>query len=135
MDRVDDGVPGADVPEVTGALDGPTADEQPRTLGDQLVGIVDNARALATRFGLRPYRVFLVHGRWSGDRKGEGTFEVTVKRELVPVPVVRDMSAVRSALRAQGRVEEGDIVIDEISPRIPEDDLRGRTPDLTDPAR
>jgi hypothetical protein len=135
QDRVRDGVPGSGVPEVSGELAGPRPGDEPETLAWRLTGVVDRARALNSKFGLRPYRVFLVHVRWTGKRRGEGEQQLMSRREILPVPRVRDMDSVRRNVHSTGVIEEGDIVIDEISARIPEDDLMGRTCDLQDPTR
>jgi hypothetical protein len=132
-DRVDAGVPSAGIPEATGALQGPEPDEAPKTLAERLVPVVDNLRTLASKFGIRPWRCFLVHGYWTGTRRGDGEFVETSRREIVPVPRVRDLSGITMAVEAHGLNDQGDVVVDKISPRIPEEDLRGRTPDLARP--
>ena len=134
-DRVADGVPGSSVPEVSGQLRGPVpaAQREPDSLAWRLTGVVDRVRGLSTKFGLRPHQVFLVHVRWTGKRRGEGSPQQVACREIVPRPRVRDMDSIRRVSHATGTIEEGDVVVDEISARIPEDDLMGRTPDLMDP--
>jgi hypothetical protein len=106
----------------------------PQTLAERLAPAVDRARALAGRLGFRPHRVFLVHGRWTGDRRGEGQLLVTSRREILPAPRVRDVSTLKHVVRAMGRVEEGDVFVDEISVTYAEADLVGETDDLRDPA-
>src|SRR4051812_3044355 len=95
--------------------------------------VVDDVRTLAADFGVRPYRVFLVHAAWTGTRRGEGTLQIVARREILPVPRVIDLASVRARVGATGTVEEGDLRVVEISARFPEDDLLGRTPDLQDP--
>lgn len=106
-------------------LDPPTASLAAGSIGHRLGPLADRLRALQSRLGLRPYRVFLVHGAWSGTRRGFGQFIVACRTEIVPTPQVRDMSAVRQMLRATGRVEEGDIYVDEISTSLSEAVLMG----------
>lgn len=130
-DRVLDGVPGSSIPEIDGSLRGPRTDQEPTTLAWRLTGVVDKLRGLNARFGIRPYRVFLCHVVWTGPKRGVGEQRVE-RREILPVPRVRDMDSIRNVLRSTGNGEEGDLVIDEISARIPEDDLVGNTPDLQD---
>lgn len=131
-DRVDSGDPTSEVPEHTGALNPPPPWRTPSTLAARLVPIVDRIRELNSRLGIRPYRTFLVHGQWTGTRRGFGQLVVTSRREIVPVPRVRDMNQVSMRIKATGRTEEGSVYIDQISARIPEDDLIGRTPDVQD---
>ena len=132
-DRVQSGTPAADIPELAGDLRGPEPYAAPATLGFDLVGVVDSVRGIAAELGLRPYRVFLVHAVWTGSQVGEGLARVTSRREILPPPRVRDIDSVNRNVHSTGLTEEGDVVIDQISARIPEDDLTGRTPDLRDP--
>lgn len=133
-DRVDNGDPAGDVPEASGALRPPDKRESKHTLAYELTEVVDSVRTLYADFGLRPYRVFLVHGKWPGARRGYGgALQVVSRREIVPVPRVRDVGAVTRQIQALGNTEIGDIVIDQISARYTEDDLMGRTPDMVDP--
>jgi hypothetical protein len=133
-DRADTGDPRSDALRASGALDPPGPQAEGRTLAARLAPAVDRARAIAARLGFRPHRVFLVHGLWSGGRRGEGQLLVTSRREVLPAPRVRDMSAVRQVVRATGRVEEGDVYVDEVSVTYAEADLMGETDDLRDPS-
>ena len=132
-DRVDTGDPAAEIPELAGDLTPPAPQLMPQTLAGSLVSTADSIRSLYSEFGLRPYRVFLVHAAWSGGRRGVGSMTITSRREILPVPRVRDIDSVRRVVGPAGLSEEGDIVIDQISAKYSEDDLVGRTPDLTDP--
>ena len=134
-DRADNGDIPAQVQELSGALDPPATPELAQeTLAYRLARTADRLRQLKSRFGIRPYRVFLVHGAWSGDRRGFGQFIVRSRIELKPTPRIRDMGAVRQMLRATGRSEEGDLYVDEISATLTEPDLMGDTCDLRDPS-
>lgn len=119
------------MPELTRAVrpvsEGPT-------MANQLTPIVDTIRQLYTQFGLRSYRVYLVHTAWSGRRIGEGEAQEIARTEILPTPLVRDLSSTTFQLRAFGLTEEGGTSIEQISLRYTEDDLCGRTPDLQDPA-
>lgn len=106
----------------------------PRTLTSRLVPIADKIRTLADKFGMRPYRVWLVHVKWSGTRVGEGVPQVASRRELQPVPRVFDMSSTTLALTPVGLNESGTLMVDQVSAKWTEDDLMGRTWDLIDPA-
>lgn len=132
-DRAFGGSVQSEVQEATGAVDPPPPYARP--LAFRLVPIADKLRELKSRLGIRPYRVFLCHGRWSGTREGEGAFATTTRREIKPVPKVIDLAALRQNLRATGRTEEGDVRVEEISAALAEDDLMGRTPDLQDPVQ
>lgn len=108
-------------------------DEVNRTLTAGLVRHVDLIRQIATTLGTRPYRVFLIHLRWTGARRGQGVPEVISEREILPTPQVSDLTSLPELLQPTGRVEEGGLSVSEISARYSEDDLRGLTPDLIDP--
>lgn len=101
-----------------------------KTLAQDLVPIVDDIRQIATDFGVRPYRVFMVHIQWTGPARGIGEPQEISRREILPTPVVADMSATARTLAAVGMVEEGSIRLSKISASLTEDDLLGRTPDL-----
>lgn len=131
-DRVPQG-PLVDLPEQTRAVRPLTPWEQ--SLASRLVPVVDRISQLRTRFGLRPYRVFLVHIMWTGGRSGRGDAQVISRREILPTPRVTDMTGTTQIMRSIGLSEEGGILIDQISVKYAEDDLTGRTPDMADPAQ
>jgi hypothetical protein len=131
-DRTKSGTPLAELPEVTGQVR-PERPGEGLPLAVRLVPIVDRIRQLNTRFGIRPYRVFLVHLQWSGNRIGDGTPWELSRKEILPTPKVIDMSSTQEILRFAGLTEEGTVRITEISAKYTEDDLMGRTPDLIDP--
>ena len=58
-DRTRNGSPYQEIPEVTGRVK-PVAING-GTLASKLVPVVDKIRQLYTNFGVRPYRVYLVH--------------------------------------------------------------------------
>lgn len=132
-DRVSSGDPRAELPELSQRLRPPEPARMPQTLAGRLVPVADKLRNLKARFGIRPYRVFMVHATWTGGKRGVGNQVITSRREILPVPRVREIDSVARALRATGLTEEGDLVIDEISAKFAEDDLTGRTPDLVNP--
>lgn len=131
-DRTESGTPLLELPEVTGGVAPLPA--YSGNLSVALVPVVDSIRQLYTTFGLRPYRVFLVHEAWSGARIGEGTPLEISRREVLPTPKVLDMGGTSLTLRSVGLTEEGGITIEEVSAKYTEDDLLGKTPDLVDPA-
>jgi hypothetical protein len=132
-DRVPTGDVAAELPELSGRLQPPAPSTMPQTLAGRLVPLADRLRGLKARFGVRPYRVFLVHAVWTGGKRGVGHKQLTSRVEIIPPPRVTDLAAVNRRLRATGLNEEGDVRIDEISAKYAEDDLMGRTPDLQNP--
>lgn len=134
-DRTPQDAPGAEAPEDSGAVRPLRDYEVTTTLVTRLSPVVDRIRQFNTRFGLRPYRVFLVHVEWPGRRPGESATEPTVisRREILPTPRVRDLSSTSEVLSSTALTEEGGLVIDQISLKYSEDDLTGKTPDLVDP--
>ena len=132
-DRTGSGDPNSELPAISGQLNAPQPYEVPQTLAGKLVSVVDRLRQIPAKFGIRPYRVFLVHIRWSGQRIGEGNPEEISRCEITPIPRVTEMSSTTEVLRSIGLTEEGTLSVDRISPRFTEDDLMGRTPDLQDP--
>ena len=133
-DRTQQNDPAADMPEAAGSVRPLRPDEVKSSLMNRLVPNIDKIRQLPVNLGLRPYRVFMVHILWSGERIGEGQPQETSRREILPTPRIRDMSATSEVLSAFGRTEEGGIVVDRISAKFSEDDLMGATPDLIEPA-
>ena len=133
-DRTKSGTPLAEIPAIAGQLKGPSPSQVPATLASRLVPIVDKIRRLNSTFGIRPYRVYLVHVLWSGGQPGDGSETEISRREIEPTPRVRDMGGTTNVMRAYGVSEEGEVFVDQISPRFTEDDLQGLTPDLKDPA-
>ena len=136
-DRTRSGDPASDIPEAAGAYRPPFPQQEPGTLAGRLVNVVDTCRNIKAMLGVSIYRVFLVHGYWTGAGgrrgRGAGKLVITSRVEIVPIPRVRDLNAVRRVANPMGTTEEGDIIVDQISARYTEDDLTGKTPDLIDP--
>jgi hypothetical protein len=133
-DRTQQNDPAAELPELAGSVRPLRTDEVKASLMSTLSPTIDNIRQIAVDLGLRPYRVFIVHVLWTGDKVGGGNPIELSRREILPTPRIRVMSATSEVLSPFGRVEEGGIVIDRISAKYSEDDLTGKTPDLVDPA-
>lgn len=133
-DRVPPDSPGVEILALAQRVRPLRDDEKPRSLAVSLQTTVDSLRQLHTTFGVRPYRVFLVHLLWSGGRPGVGDPVEVSRVEILPTPLVRDMSAVGQVLASTGLQEDGQLTVSQISTRFAEDDLMGRTPDLQDPA-
>jgi len=124
----------AELPEVAGKVHPLAPGQFARSLAGSLGPSLDEIRQIGTDLGLRPYRVFLVHWQWAGE-KGVGRPREISRREILPTPRVRDMSQASFLMSQFGMTEAGGIFIDRISTKYSEDDLRGRTPDLRNPAR
>lgn len=133
-DRTNQNAPEQEEPTLSGAVRALRPEEMQRTLAVRLVPTVDKIRNLATKFGVRPYRVFIVHIAWTGQRIGQGQPQEISRREILPTPRVREMTSTTEVISTFGRLEEGAISIDQISASFAEDDLLGKTPDMVDPA-
>jgi hypothetical protein len=112
----------------------PTSIELKRTLAQRLIPVADRLRDLFTRFGLRPYKVRIVRIRWTGGSRGVGTPLVERELDLLPTPLVQDLSTMTEIVQPIGLDEIGMISVSEISGRFKEDELRfldasGRPPD------
>lgn len=90
-----------------------------RTLVDDLGELADDMRQIGVDLGLRPYRVFSVRLRWSGDRVGLGEPAVVLEEEFLPTPKV-STSLRREAREPGGWVERGRTTLTEVSPRYTE---------------
>lgn len=127
--------------------------EEERTLAEELVPVADTIRQLATDFGLRPYRVFLVWVGYTADENADGLLDedeqgvtaddrtigagrpyLIAELELLPTPRVGPLGGVRQNLEVVGLTEAGGLTIDQISPSYSEDILLGLLPELVDPA-
>lgn len=124
-----------ELPELTQQVRPLRPNEVPNSFAVMLTKVADDIRQLNTTFGIRPYRVFLVHVQWSGAVRGSGQGIEIARRELLPTPRVKNMESLPEILRSTGLTEEGSITVDQISAKYSEDDLAGRTPDLQDPSK
>ena len=95
-------------------------------LGGCLVPVVDAVRDIATQLGARPYEVALVHTRWSGGVRNDGTESVASREVIVPTPLVRDHNNLTNTLQSNGLDELGLVRVSEISLAYTEDCLLGR---------
>lgn len=96
------------------------------TLANRFVGLADRLRQLNTRFGIRPYRVFLVWTLASGEERGEGEERVTLRHEILPTPKLDDMSAVARSPYAAGTLPVGSVRVSEITQTLTADMLTGK---------
>lgn len=103
--------------------------EAKRTLVARLGRVVDSARQHNTRFGLRPYRVFMIWTKWSGEERGQGMEKVLCECEILPTPRVVSLDKLSFTPFHAGVLPVGSLTVDEISPgRYTNDVLRGNIP-------
>ena len=105
-----------------------------RTLVRKLSPTVDRLRQIATNLGVRPYRVFLVRTRWSGEERGEGQEVVYDEREILPTPRVKQVSNLMRYLTEVGVGEQGELKVIDIATTYTEYQLTGKNDDGSDPA-
>lgn len=125
--------PDAEIPERSGQVGPIDGQRINQDLARQLIPVVDQIRQLASDFGARPYRVFLVHAQWTGQVRGIGQPREVSRTELIPTPKITSMDSTTQQVSEFGRTEEGSIRLTEISARYSEDDLLGKTPDMVKP--
>ncbi len=95
------------------------------SLANRLGARVDRIRQLSTRFGVRPYRVFLVWTRWSGSERGAGEESVFARFELLPTPRVMELTGVGYRPWSAGTFPEGTVRVDRVSTLFTADNLKG----------
>jgi hypothetical protein len=106
-----------------------------RTLVARLGPVADNLRQIATNLGARPYRVFLVWTLAGGAERGEGVERVVHEEELLPTPLVQDLTSLALQPYSAGKLPVGSVRVTAISTSYGEDVLAGtvmpdgRTPD------
>lgn len=101
------------------------------SLGQKLIPVVDRVRDLYTKFGLRPYRVWLVRTRFAGPKRGVGVEMVVHEMEILPTPLVVDMRGLGEIVTPVGINEQGTVQLQYISGRYTEEQLLGVGPDGT----
>lgn len=106
--------------------------EAKRTLAARFGPRADRLRQLATKFGIRPYRVFIVHTRATGDERGEGVEEEVSRFEILPTPVVKSLDSVALSPTMAGILPVGSLRVSRVSTTISNDRLNGVLED-TDP--
>lgn len=88
-------------------------------------GVVDRARQRATDIGARPYRVFVVWERFSGEHRGEGQELLIARHELLPTPMV-DFGGLNRQWFLIGVWPTGTARVTEVAPSYTQDELEGR---------
>jgi hypothetical protein len=87
--------------------------------------IVDKARQIGVRSGLRSRRVFLVWTTWDGAERGEGNEVELSRMELLPTPRVTGLDAVAMQSFSAGVLPEGSIRVELVSVLYTEAQLNG----------
>lgn len=98
-----------------------------RTLAHRFVRLADNLRQLATKFGIRPYRVWLVWTQFTGTEVGMGKEVEKLRIEILPTPDVQSLDRVALSPSGAGVVRVGDVQLKEISGSLTRDQLLGKT--------
>ena len=99
--------------------------EAAHTLAHRFVRRADRLRQLATRFGIRPYRAFLVWSKSDGAEFGAGRTREVRRVEVLPTPKVRP-NLMRTLLSG-GIVPTGSVELTEVTASLTYGELTGRT--------
>jgi hypothetical protein len=100
--------------------------EAGESLASRLSPVADRIRQLNTRFGVRPYRVFMTWTLWGGAERGEGTEELKQRVELLPTPLVKSLDNIAFSPWHAGTLPVGSVRVSEVSAvAYGEDILRG----------
>lgn len=102
--------------------------EARNTLAHRLSPRVDRLRQVATRFGIRSDRVFLVWTKFTGLERGEGEEQEVQRLEILPTPRVHDLTSISLNPLTGGILPAGSVRVDRISARFNDDILQGRVP-------
>ena len=102
----------------------PTAMDLKKTLAQRFIPLADDLRNLLTRFGLRVLKVRIVKVRWGNGRRGTGAPMVESTLDILPTPLVQDLSTLTEVANPVGLDEVGSILVSEISGRFTEDQVR-----------
>lgn len=102
-----------------------TPQEAKRTLAHRFGPRGDRLRQLATRFGVRPYRCFLVWTKYTGGERGEGSEKLVAEAELLPTPKVISLDSVTYSPYHAGTFPDGSVKLDRVSVGYTADFLRG----------
>lgn len=111
----------------------PTPELIKGSLGQRLIPTVDRMRDKLTKFGFRPYRVRILRCQSAGPRRGMGPESVIGELELLPTPLVVDMSSLQEVVTPLGINEQGSIQLQKISGRYTEEQLLLLGPDGSQP--
>jgi hypothetical protein len=95
------------------------------SLARRLIPAVDRVRDLYTQIGARPYRVWIIKTRFTGERRGRGVEQVIHETEILPTPLVVDLRALSEVVTPVGVNDQGVIQLQYISGRYTEELLLG----------
>lgn len=94
----------------------PLTPEQARsTFANRFSRLTDRTRQFATKFGVRPNRVFLRWTKWSGTERGEGQEQTVLTFEILPTPRVTSLDMLTFSLAHAGVIPVGSVRVDRIS--------------------
>jgi len=96
-----------------------------RALANRFGPLADRLRQLNTRFGVRPYRCFLVWGVWAGSERGTPPITYVQETELLPTPKVSSLDSVTFSIFHAGTVQAGSVKLTEVSVQYTYDQLQG----------
>lgn len=102
-----------------------TPQQARRSLANRLIRPTDRLRQFATRFGVRPYRWFLVWTTWDGEVRGEGTEREYARVELLPTPKVGELTSLQQAAYGGGVLATGTLRLDRVSESYSAAQLQG----------
>jgi len=111
----------------------PTTIQANKTLARQLIPVADRIRDLFVRFGTRPYKVRVVRVRWSAGRRGVGAPVIEREMDILPTPLVQDLSTLTEIVQPVGLDEVGSVLLSEVSGRFTDEELRFLDKDGTPP--
>lgn len=109
-----------------------TPAEASRSLANRFAPKVDRLRQFATRFGIRPYRVFLTWTTFSGGEHGAGKETVVHRIEVLPTPVVESLDSISRSAFSAGMFPVGSVRVSKVSATLSDDLLRGRANEVLD---
>ena len=92
--------------------------------------MMDKARDLLARAGLRPYVVSIIRTRASGGRRrGDGVTDVVREWRILPTPKLADLTTLQEIVAPDQVREQGSVLLSGISLSYSEDVLLGRGSD------
>jgi hypothetical protein len=95
------------------------------TLAHRFSGRADRLRQFATKFGIRPVRVFLVWEKWTGEEAGEGVAKTLGELELLPTPKIDTAQSLNFRAGPGGAMPDGTVRLTGISGLYTKDQLQG----------
>lgn len=99
--------------------------EARRTLANRLSPIADRLRQFSTKFGVRPYRLFLVWSHFDGAERGEGDEREFARHEILPTPKIGELTSLQQAAYSAGVLSTGTLRVDKVSERYTAAELMG----------